>query len=317
MKLVFFDIECACVYKNSAKICAFGYVVCDEKFKILKKEDILINPRGKFHLTDGRGERGLVLPYEYNSFKDYPIFPEVYPKIKKLLEDKNSLIFGHATLNDVKYLDLDAHRYNLPSLNFEFSDSQLMYMTSIGDFTKQFGLSTITSALDVTFTPHRAADDAYATMMVVQALCKKHNCTCAQLGSVLGIKTGKISGGKITRPDSDGYIKYRENCQKIKEERTKRHSEFFRYVNSKHKVKSHKLDGVVFNFSRELEDNLKLSIPLIEKIYSLGGKYSHKLADCNVYVAGNNDNSVRTLSARGSAEISVISILQLSEKLDD
>ena len=30
MEYVFFDIECACVYKNVAKICVFGYFVCDE-----------------------------------------------------------------------------------------------------------------------------------------------------------------------------------------------------------------------------------------------------------------------------------------------
>ena len=41
MSLVFFDIECASVYKTSAKICAFGYVVCDDDFNILEKEDIL------------------------------------------------------------------------------------------------------------------------------------------------------------------------------------------------------------------------------------------------------------------------------------
>ena len=48
MKLVFFDIECAGVHKTYAKICAFGYVVCDGQFNILEKEDILINPRGRF-----------------------------------------------------------------------------------------------------------------------------------------------------------------------------------------------------------------------------------------------------------------------------
>ena len=57
MDLVFFDIECASVYKTSAKICAFGYVVCDENFNIIKKEDILINPKGAFHLTDSKGDR--------------------------------------------------------------------------------------------------------------------------------------------------------------------------------------------------------------------------------------------------------------------
>ena len=65
MNLVFFDIECASVNKTTAKICAFGYVVCDENFNIIKKEDILVNPKGKFHLTDRKGDKGIVLPYAY------------------------------------------------------------------------------------------------------------------------------------------------------------------------------------------------------------------------------------------------------------
>ena len=72
MKYVFFDIECACVYKNVAKICVFGYCVADEQFNILEKEDILINPNGRFHLTDNRGGGGIVLPYDYDSFSKLP-----------------------------------------------------------------------------------------------------------------------------------------------------------------------------------------------------------------------------------------------------
>ena len=40
MKYLFFDIECASVFKNTAKICAFGYCLTDEQFHILEKEDI-------------------------------------------------------------------------------------------------------------------------------------------------------------------------------------------------------------------------------------------------------------------------------------
>ena len=68
MKYLFFDIECSVVSKNAAKICAFGYCLTDEKFNILEKEDILINPQGSFHLTDRKGTQGLVLPYEYIKF---------------------------------------------------------------------------------------------------------------------------------------------------------------------------------------------------------------------------------------------------------
>ena len=68
MKYLFFDIECSVVSKKAAKICAFGYCLTDEKFHILEKEDLLINPQGGFHLTDRKGTQGLVLPYEYDRF---------------------------------------------------------------------------------------------------------------------------------------------------------------------------------------------------------------------------------------------------------
>ena len=48
---------------------SFGYVLTDEKFNVLEREDILLNPKGKFHLTDRKGRAGLVLPYDYEDFK--------------------------------------------------------------------------------------------------------------------------------------------------------------------------------------------------------------------------------------------------------
>ena len=172
MNLVFFDIECASVHKTTAKICAFGYVVCDEQFNIIKKEDILINPKGGFHLTDRKGEKGLELPYDYSEFKKHPPFPAVYSFVRRLLEDDDSLVFGHAIMNDVKYLDLETRRFHLPPFSFEFLDSQLMYMTHIGDFSRQFGLEYITENLNVDFTPHRSAADPYATMKIVEEPCR-------------------------------------------------------------------------------------------------------------------------------------------------
>lgn len=317
MNFVFFDIECASVYKYTAKICAFGYVLCDEKFNIIEKEDILINPKGKFHLTDGRGERGLVLPYEYSDFKKYPLFTEVYPKIKELLEDKNNLVFGHATLNDVNYLNLETKRFRLPSFRFTYSDSQLMYMTSVNDFSRQFGLEYITQNLNVEFTPHRAADDAYATMRVVEALAKKHGCSGIKLEKLLGLKRGKICDYKVTRPDTFKFCEYRRQKEKQKEERSKRKVLFYNAISRRCKPESAKLKGKVFNFSRAIEDNIDISIPLVERIRKSGGVYSEKLAECTVYVCEEGDDTVRTKNARETAELKIINLQQLSELIND
>lgn len=304
------------MYKTAAKICAFGYVLCDEKFNIIKKEDILINPKGKFHLTDGRGEHGLVLPYDYDEFKKYPVFPQVYKRIRELLQDENNLIFGHATINDVNYLDLETRRFKLPPFEFAFSDSQLMYMTSINDFSRQFGLEYITKDLDVEFTPHRAADDAYATMRVVEALCKKHGCAGSEIDKALNIRRGSVKNHKIIRPTAKAYGEYRAKVQKEKAERARRRSKFYNHVNRKHRAQSDKLKDCVFNFSRKLEYETEVSVPLVDKIFALGGKYTQKLALCNVYVCDPSDDTVRTQNARDEGR-KVISVDELRSLLDD
>lgn len=305
------------MYKTTAKICAFGYVLCDEHFNIIKKEDILINPKGKFHLTDGRGEHGLVLPYEYSDFKNYPVFPQVYERIRALLQDKNNMVFGHATLNDVNYLDLETRRFHLPPFDFAFSDSQLMYMTSVNDFSRQFGLEYITKDLDVEFTPHRAADDAYATMRVTQALCKKHNCTGAEIDGVLGIKRGSLKEHRIIRPAAKAYGEYCEKCRREKAERAKRRNKFYCRVNRKHTAKSDKLNGYVFNFSRQLEYQTEISIPFVDKIFELGGKYTQKLSLCNTYVRDPSDDTVRTRNAQENEQLKVLSVDELRALLND
>ena len=143
MKYLFFDIECSVVSKNAAKICAFGYCLTDEKFNILEKEDLLINPQGGFHLTDRKGTQGLVLPYEYASFKKYPTFLERAEKIYGLLQDPDTLVVGHATMNDVKYLNLESNRFQLPSFAFSFADTQFLYMNSIGEFSRFVGMTAL------------------------------------------------------------------------------------------------------------------------------------------------------------------------------
>jgi DNA polymerase III epsilon subunit-like protein len=317
MNLVFFDIECASVYKTTAKICAFGYVICDEQFNIIKKEDILINPKGKFHLTDGRGEHGLVLPYEYESFKNYPLFPEVYPRIKELLEDKNNAVYGHSILNDIKYLQLEPGRFKLEPLNFDFSDSQIIYMTAINDYSRQFGLEYITKDLNVEFTPHRAADDAYATMKIVEAMCKREGLTHTELEQKLKIKKGNINGAKVTKPTSQGFIDYVAAREKDKAQRAKNRTQFYVFLSRKHAKKSGKLFGNTYTFSRNIEDNLNVAIPLVNRIYEKGGKYSQKLETCNVYVCEDGDVSVRTKNATESENVSVMSLNKFKELINN
>ncbi len=313
MDLLFFDIECASVTRNMAKICAFGYVLCNERFEVIEKEDILINPKGSFHLTDGRGERGLILPYEYSGFKNYPAFPSVYNRIKSLLEDKNHAVCGHATLNDVKYLSLETRRFHLPPFNFGFYDSQLAYMTMVGEFSRQYGLESIMRELGVEYTPHRAADDAYATMRAVKAMCAKLGCDFFGLQERLGITAGRTYGGVIIRPQSRAQQEYIAIHEREKQERARNRVKFYEYFTKKRRTRGGVLSGRTFNFSRAIEDDLQLSLPLLDIIYANGGKYSQKLADCNAYVREEGDRSGRTRAAESDDKLEIITPERLKE----
>lgn len=317
MNFVFFDIECASVSKYTAKICAFGYVCCDENFNITEKEDILINPRGGFHLTDRKGDKGVVLPYDYSEFKNYPPFTKVYGKIKALLEDKDTLVFGHSTLNDVKYLNLETKRFHLPSFHFSFADSQQIYMAYKGEYTHQMGLSAIAGDLGVEFTPHRAADDAYATMRIVEAICKAMGKTYFELAKDLKLKSGFIKNYKIIPPTSEGAIRFNKEKELSRAESAKKRVQFFRYLSRKKINKNGKFYGKIFSFSNDIEGDLPLAKSLADKIYLSGGTYSRHVALSDFYVAEEGDETPRTENAKNSPKVEMLDVAGLESMLND
>lgn len=301
MQYVFFDIECACVFKNVAKICAFGYTITDENFCVLEQEDILINPKGKFHLTDRKGNQGLVLPYEYENFKKYPSFPEVFGRIREILEGKDKIVLGHATRNDVNYLLLETKRFKLPSLSFDYHDTQFFYMNHANAFARQVGLGAMAEELGVEFTPHRAADDAFATMKVCEALCKLENTTVSGMIEKYRVTPGRLENYAFTLPASVLYNEYIAEREEIKEARAKAHDKFYRFVN-KHmnrRKKGGSLEGKTFCFSREIEEDYPLATKLIVAIFDAGGTYSSHPGQCNVCI-GKDENEPRVKRAVGN-----------------
>ncbi len=300
MKYLFFDIECSVVSKTAAKICAFGYCLTDEQFHILEKEDILINPQGGFHLTDRKGAQGLVLPYEYASFKKYPTFLEKADKIYALLQDKDTLVAGHATMNDVKYLNFESKRFSLPSFAFEFTDTQFIYMNKIGDFSRQFGLGVIAQELGVQFVAHRAVDDAYATMKIAEAMCKEENCTFPQLLEKYKITKGRIENYEIEQTTSEAFSAYKRELERRKEERERLKAAFHIFVDKekRRRAKDGKLKGKRICFSHPLELENSLAKELLSAAFAQGAFFSYRAEECDVYVCFENENGPRLKSAQ-------------------
>ena len=130
------------------------------------------------------------------------------------------------------------------------------------------------------------------------------------------IKRGRASNHKVIKPTAQAYGEYRSAKQKEKAELARRRNKFYCKVNSRHKVKSEKFKGITFNFSRPLEYATEISIPLVDGIFTMGGKYSQKLAECAVYVCEQDDDTARTRTARESG-IKVITPKELQVMLND
>ena len=300
MRYLFFDIECAGVFKNVAKICAFGYCLTDEQFNIIEKKDILINPQGGFHLTDRKGSQGIVLPYKYEDFKKYPTFKAQADTIYQLLQDENTLVVGHAVQNDVKYLNLESHRFSLPSFSFRFADTQFLYMNVIGDFSRQYGLGVIAERLGVEFTPHRAVDDAYATMKVAGALCKAENCSLQGLLEKYSVTMGKMENYEITQTTSVALEEYKKAREKAKEEKERARAQFHIFADKekRKRAKDGKLKDKTICFSHALELQTALAKKLLKATFDNAGRITYRAEECDLYVCFETENCPRKKSVQ-------------------
>ena len=299
MKYLFFDIECSVVSKSAAKICAFGYCLTDEQFHIIEKEDILINPQGGFHLTDRKGTQGLVLPYKYEEFKNYPTFKQKAKRIYELLQDKDTLVAGHATMNDVKYLNLESKRFSLPSFNFSFADTQFVYMNKIKEFSRQFALGKIAEEMGVEFTPHRAVDDAFATMKIAAAICKEEQVDFVGLLNRYQITLGKIEEYEVTQNTSTAYEEYLEEARRKKEERERAKMAFHNFIDreKRKRAKEGKLKGKRVCFSLALTTDVPYAKKLASALFAVAGFYSFHAEDCDIYVHKDGETGQRLKSA--------------------
>lgn len=173
MNFVFFDVECANCYDNKAKICSFGYVITDENFKVLKKEDILIDPNSEFQPFVLKH----VIHYKEEDFLDKPRFNMVYNTIKDLLTNPKYISFGFDVANDLKFINDECIRYKLPLIKAISYDIQAFYEMYVGNMEKKSlgGLAQILKIDISSLTEHNSCDDAMMTMLIMKEIASKLN----------------------------------------------------------------------------------------------------------------------------------------------
>lgn len=167
-KILFFDMEFA-NGKVPGSVYSFGAVLTDEKFREkMPATDLLINPDCAWnHYVIHR-----ILAYPMKQVKSSPKFPKVYRKIRRLFA-RADIAVGFAVRNDVNALNKACERYALQPIPFRYFDMEKLCKT-LGDHPDAHGLSGFVNAYcgKIPKNQHRSDGDAYATMLLLQAVAE-------------------------------------------------------------------------------------------------------------------------------------------------
>lgn len=172
MKYLFFDCEFANCFDSKEKICEFGYVMVDENFNVLYKDNIIINPNIKDNEWDWYALKK-ILTRKREEYKNRLFFPAYHKKIVALIQNAD-FILGHTIDGDVHALNCELQRYNLPCLDFEFYDIKEMYK-AYNDSKKTVSVENILSDLGIQGddNKHDAGADAFNTMLELKTILEK------------------------------------------------------------------------------------------------------------------------------------------------
>ena len=169
MNYLFFDIECA----DGKRMCSFGYVLVDEKFNIIDKKDILINPKCAFRLGRDEFNPNIELAYPISEFQKQKVFPCYYDEIKGLILNKDVMPIGHNVQSDMGFIKFACNRYSLDLIEYKAFDTQRAYALFSNSYNKK--LQKIVEELDIDTSglcEHKSCDDAEFTMRVAKKLCE-------------------------------------------------------------------------------------------------------------------------------------------------
>lgn len=310
MKYLFFDIECA--DGGKATICSFGYVIADMDFKIIKREDIIMNPEGHFFLTGRAGRPDVPLAYPKETFFRSPNFPKFHSKLKALLENEEYYIIGHSIGDDVNYLNKACKRYGLEPFKFSYFDTQRMHRELSGN-NKSISLEHALETYEITesFRYHQSVEDARATMFLLKALLEKAKMSFEVYKNSTDRCTGCTEGGKSAwdyTPPESAYKRLREN--KLKGEKgdnvmlrgRRNHTLFLRYLDYGEGIgeKNDKLNGKKVTISMNYEtEHFKEMMILAGMIKAAGGEYVLMASKADIFATvdvKNEDGTLRRCS---------------------
>ena len=293
MRYLAFDIECC----DGKHICEFGYVIADDKFKILEKDIILINPESRFDLAERSGSKGLNLFFTKNQYYGSLPFTTYYNTIKALLEYPDQIVMGHALKSDAEFLRAACERYRLPHINFSFFDSQKAYST-YANINYSISLEDAANAMSIEKPEHlhKSDEDALLSLRLIRAMCQNSGIDFSLFADLYPGAFGRSKDGEICYK-GDSLPEMLEALEKTPEllsraQRRRCIKEFCLYLASVGATVKSRLSGKKYCFGQAFEENCtKKALFLMYLMRQHGSDYNPKVTDNDLFVATDDEMS--------------------------
>ena len=287
VKILSYDIESTTGSQSDGSVCTFGYCLSDEKFNILKQEDIVINPHTKSF------SKHIKLHYSKEQIRSSPTFPNHYEKIKELFQSAD-IVIGFSVGNDVKYLNNMCSIYNLERITYNFLDVQLLHKF-LNKKAMPTSLENAMSEIGEEYLPHRSDEDARATLLVFKYLVESSGLSLKEFLHKQYISEGVNTDSDIV-PCTDGSLTKKQKSTLILHFRDE--------VCGKIRRRKGVFSGKAFSFSEEIMYNdIDHFRKIMYTIYKKGGKVVHIMVS-NVFVIKNEikEREKKVINMRNEGE---------------
>ena len=288
MKYLFFDVECSNCHNGIGKLCEFGYVLTDEKFNIITKDDIPMSPgkgkRNEFDLIGRKGEKDIILAYDYEYYYSQPEFPAFYERIKKLMCGKDTICFAYSMGNDLRHIHNTCERYKLAPLNYECYDVQMMVAKHL---EKKGQMKLENACLElvgphslVGLQEHLSRDDAKMEMMIFEAIC-----VLEQKDS-----TTLLNESSFIHTNSIEYVNRIRERNRKKETIKANKYHYYSLVALDEVLDAPENKGKRYYVSDKLKKDKDKIIKIVDTMKSIGGYLSGRIAQSDFFIVADDNN---------------------------
>lgn len=170
---LFYDIESANNINGQGYICSFGYVLCDENFRVLESDDLVMNPNVEFDPMLLQPDSKCFLAYTKEYFIQQPDFTFFYDKIKNLLCADSRKSVGFAVEQDVDFILCAFSHFDMEGFHFASFDIRSVAEKLEGVHNTLGGWNDYYKIDTSSLRAHNSRDDAMMTMFLARALCRK------------------------------------------------------------------------------------------------------------------------------------------------